>query len=51
MQAVDAGRPLRGWMAQQHGEVVLETRWQLELQWVLNSGRLQEHRLTGGVQR
>ena len=40
MQAVDAGRPLRGWMAQQQGAVVLQTRWQL-----------QERRLTGRVQR
>ena len=51
MQAVDAGRPLRGRMAQQRGAVLLQIGRQFQLQRVLNLGRLQERRLTGGVQR
>ena len=43
MQAVDAGRPLRGRMLQQRGAVVLQIQRQLHLQWILNLGRLQEH--------
>ena len=42
MQAVDAGRPLRGRVPQQHRAVVLQIRRQFQLQRVLNLGRLQE---------
>ena len=42
MQAVDAGRPLRGRMPQQRGAVVLQIRRQLDLQRVLDLGWLQE---------
>ena len=42
MQAIDADRPLRGWVPQQRGAVVFEIRWQLHLQRVLNFRRLQE---------
>ena len=31
MQAIDAGRPLRGWMLQQRGAVVLQIQRQLHL--------------------
>src|SRR5215510_11221812 len=43
MQAVDAGRPLRGRMLQQRRAVGLQIRRQLHFQWVLNLARLQEH--------
>ena len=43
MQAIDAGRPLRGWMPQQRGAVVLQIQRQLYLQGILNLRRLQEH--------
>src|SRR5215470_17073675 len=43
MQAIDAGRPLGGWMLQQRGAVVLQIERQLHLERVLNLGRLQEH--------
>src|SRR5262245_55364479 len=42
MQAVDAGRPLRGWMPKQRGSVILQIQRQFHLQWVLNLSRLQE---------
>src|SRR5215813_714231 len=42
MQAIDASRPLRGWMLQQHGAVVFEVPRQLHPWWILNLGRLQE---------
>src|SRR5262245_17496982 len=42
MQAVDAGRPLRGRMPQQHSAVVLQIRRQFDLQRVLDFRRLQE---------
>ena len=43
MQPIDTGRPLRGWMQQQRGAVVLQIQRQCHLQWVLYLGRLQEH--------
>jgi hypothetical protein len=43
MQAIDAGSPLRGWMLQQCGAVVLHIPRQVHLQRVLNLRRLQEH--------
>ena len=42
MQAVNAGRPLRGRMPQQRGPVVLQIRRQLDLQRVLDLGWLEE---------
>ena len=43
MPAIDSGRPLSGCMLQQRSAVVLQVERQLDLQWVLNFGRLQEH--------
>ncbi len=42
MPAIDVARPLRGWMPQQRGAVLIQIRGQLDLQGVLNLGRLQE---------
>src|SRR5206468_2635898 len=42
MQAVDAGGPLCGRMPQQRGAVVLQIRRQLDLQRVLDLGRLKK---------
>src|SRR5215831_10524828 len=39
--SVDAGRPLRGRMSQQRDAVVLQIRWPLDLQRVLDLGWLQ----------
>ena len=37
MQAIDAGRPLRGWMLQQRGAVVLQIQRQLHVKVVPKS--------------
>jgi hypothetical protein len=37
-------RPLRRGMPQERGAVVLDIRWQLDAQWVLDLWRLQQHR-------
>src|SRR5262249_35447645 len=43
MQAIDAGRPWGAWMLRRRGAVALQKGRQLDLQWVLNFGRLREN--------